>query len=361
MTEIDEKDLKIMEAMNKFGPKISTEELSKKLEIPSRTIRYRILKLKENGYIKPMSMLTHERKLGLGENFIILDINQSKEKELKKILDKITYFYSYISTYGKYNGYLTRFIFSLNTPRFNFEILEAMKRKNFINDYCIFDIIDYKTKSKNLHYFNLDKGWVWNWENWYETIKERLQKRVDFSLKFDEGYIADFDYKDVILLKNLIGDATTTIKELSKTLSLSETQVRKRIHKLERQGIIKDYNNEHNLPKNQDSITIFCFFEVSELTNNILSCFYELPYKISVYYESPSKFCIQLGLNAKDMRSFLKGFDLLRPHLKSYFFQFGYDSSRSDVAQLFDLFNKDTNSWKTPIQEFIAFIEKVIS
>lgn len=360
MTQIDEKDLKIMEALNKYGPKISTEELSKIVDIPSRTIRYRILKLKEKGHIKSMRMLTHERKMGLGENFIIMDINQTKEKELNKILDKILYFYNYISTYGKYNGYLTRFIFSLNTPRFNVDILDTMKRKDIINDYYIFDIVDYKIKFENLAYFNPDEGWVWNWEKWYETIRERLDKEVDFNLKFDEGYKkVDFDYKDVILIKILVNEALT-IKELSKTLALSETQIRNRIQKLEEKSIIKGYYNEHFLPKNHDSICIFCFIEISELINNVLSCFYELPYKLSVSYESKSKYCIQLGLNSKDMRKFLKGFDLIRPYLKSYFFQFGYDFSMSDVTQLFDLFNKKTNTWETPIQEYINFIEEKI-
>ena len=52
MTQLDEKDIKIMEALTKYGPKISTESLSQKLDIPSRTIRYRIFKLKEKGVIE---------------------------------------------------------------------------------------------------------------------------------------------------------------------------------------------------------------------------------------------------------------------------------------------------------------------
>ena len=47
MSLFNEKDLVIIQALDKFGPKTSTRQLSKILDIPSRTIRYRISKLKE--------------------------------------------------------------------------------------------------------------------------------------------------------------------------------------------------------------------------------------------------------------------------------------------------------------------------
>jgi DNA-binding Lrp family transcriptional regulator len=356
MTQLDEKDLKIMEALTKYGPKISTESLSQNLDIPSRTIRYRIFKLKEKGFITSIHMSTHERKLGLGECVLILNINPNYDQRVKEILDSILYFYSVTSTYGKYNGYLTRFIYSLKNPQIKAELIQLMKKNDLITDYYLFDLVDFKIKPKNLHHYDSDKGWIWDWENWYNFINTKIEAKSDFNLTFDAQPV-DFDYKDIILLKNLFIDASITLKELKNLLDLSEAQISKRIQKLEKKEIIKGYQYQYSLHKKEDLLSVFCFIEISENVNNVLSCFYQLPYDLMLMYESTSKYCISLKMNSQELRNFLKGFDLIRPYLKSYFFQFGYGQSSSEIFRLYDLFNKFTDSWETPFDKYLQLFE----
>ena len=113
MPSFDEKDLRVMQELDKNGPKTSTEQLSEILNIPPRTIRYRISRLKEKGIMKPYVITTHERKIGMGDNLILLNINHKKEDLLLKLINVIPYIYTYSSTYGKYNGYLMRSVYSL--------------------------------------------------------------------------------------------------------------------------------------------------------------------------------------------------------------------------------------------------------
>ena len=81
MPKLNDKDLTIIDALDKYGSKTSTKDLSKKINIPPRTIRYRLSKLRERGFLTPYHVLTHERKLGIGENIIVLRIKQEQDKK----------------------------------------------------------------------------------------------------------------------------------------------------------------------------------------------------------------------------------------------------------------------------------------
>ena len=65
-----------------------------------------------------------------------------------------------------------------------------------------------------------------------------------------------------------------------------------------------------------------------------------------------------MKLEANDFQMFLKGFDLIRSHLNSYFFQFTYIPATRITEHLYVLFNKLTHSWETPIKEYLSIIEK---
>ncbi|MHA1287910.1 MAG: winged helix-turn-helix transcriptional regulator, partial [Candidatus Thorarchaeota archaeon] len=64
---LDPLDKKIIRALEEHGAKVSTRELSELLGKSDRTIRYRISKLKEKGFVCKAKVRTHERKLGLAE------------------------------------------------------------------------------------------------------------------------------------------------------------------------------------------------------------------------------------------------------------------------------------------------------
>jgi len=359
MTQLDEKDLKIIQALDEHGPKVSTQTLSNILDIPSRTIRYRILKLKEKGFIKNIRAITHERKLGLGEKLVLFDINQKMEQKLLEVFELIPYIYYYRSTYGKYNGYLVRIVFSLSKPDNTYELLDSLKKIGIISDYFVFEIMDYKSKDKDLKFYNPDRGWIWDWDKWYTNIENCMNNKTDFKFEIEEEVrVVDFDYKDLILLTHMYEDASITLKQLNEILSLSESQIGNRIQKLEEKEIIKGYFTEYSLIKSEKFVYFYCFFEIAENVNNILSCFYQLPFGFMILIESSHKFCVILKLEANDFQMFLKGFDLIRSHLNSYFFQFTYTPATRITEPLYVLFNKLTHSWETPLKEYLSIIEK---
>ncbi|MHA2047472.1 MAG: winged-helix domain-containing protein, partial [Candidatus Thorarchaeota archaeon] len=88
---LDEIDMSILRVLEEHGTKISTREVSEHLQkiseenIPERTVRYRISKLKEKGVLCKAKVQTHERKLGLAEYILVATSNPATEATFKKI------------------------------------------------------------------------------------------------------------------------------------------------------------------------------------------------------------------------------------------------------------------------------------
>ncbi|UCC19647.1 MAG: winged helix-turn-helix domain-containing protein, partial [Promethearchaeota archaeon] len=87
MFEFKLKDLEIINELDKYGPQITANQISRNLNIPARTIRYRLTKLKENRLLIPAFVFTHERKLGLGEEILLLEENQKSQSKILQILN----------------------------------------------------------------------------------------------------------------------------------------------------------------------------------------------------------------------------------------------------------------------------------
>mgnify|MGYP006269546987 CR=1 FL=1 len=354
---LDRKDLDIIDILDKFRSRVSTKQLSDILHIPERTVRFRLDRMRRRGFLQPLHVLTHERKLGLGE--IILVIQERQKNVLtKKLLDKIPYFYRYSATCGKYNGYLVNSVFSLDAPNTIFELVRAMQKSSLISDFYIFEIVDYEVKNMNLAYWSPEKGWTWNWDDWINGIEENLQKNEKINIPMSERpTVVDFDAKDIGILKHMISNAKITSKQLGEILSLSEAQVSRRIQRLEREGVIKGYKSVFNPTSTDKLISFYCFFELENLSDKVLSCFYLLPYSFDLLMESRKKFCLRLSLSASDFNGFLRGFQLIKLHLDTYCFQIVQPSAVSRAQEVYNLFSTDEKTWKTPVEEYITDIE----
>ncbi len=345
--------------MDKLGPKVSTEEVSDLLNIPARTVRYRLKRLRETGILGPPCVLTLERKLGLGENIFLVNTTRKGAKFLPDVFHAIDTIYYNSPTYGTYNGYIAFALYSLSSPRITRRILEEMLKNELISNFFIFDITDFDYKPADYTYFNSGLGWVWDWNKWRDHIQDILRSKGQFKCPLEEVQsIAEFDNSDVLILRHMFDDGEITQKKLANILSLSETLVNKRIHRMEDEGIIKGYRSTVCTTENE--LNLICFIELERPENPALAAFYKLPFPATITMESRTRFGIQLSLDAKDLSGFLKGLDVLRPHLTSCFIQTVHDSKMSMDSHPYNLYNEKTNRWETPGSEYIQDIENVL-
>jgi DNA-binding Lrp family transcriptional regulator len=300
-----------------------------------------------------------ERKLGLGECIFLVNATARGAEVLPEVFHSIDTIYHSSPTYGKYSGFLAYSLYSLSSATITDRILEELRKFELISDFFIFHIIDFDVKLADYRDFDPTLGWAWNWSEWRDQIPKTLKSKKKFTLSMDEVQsLVDFDTIDVLILKHLFDDGDITQRKLAEVLSLSETQVNKRIRRLEDAGIIKGYRSEVSTSDNE--MSIICFLILENPQDQILSVFYQLPFPAIITMNSRTRFAIQLSLNSQDMTGFLRGLDVLRPHLASCFVQTIHDARMSMDSHPYDLYNEKTNRWETPESAYLQDIQNVM-
>lgn len=356
---LDDKDLQIIAALDKMGGNASAEEIRKHLDdtgivIPTRTIRYRISMLMERGMLLPSVIQTDERKIGLGEGILVLQECSDKTEILEKILEEVPIFFWNVPTHGKFDGYLVHVVHDLATPKMIDVICKEMKKRKLISDYSFLDIIDFTSKKVDFSRFKPSGQWDMDWTEWNEKIAEHIDgdSKSPFNLS-EQHEVIEHDSLDISILKQLLKNSNTSINALSILLKTPITKVRERVKKLRDTRVIKGYERAYGFAG--DLLWFSCFLEINDNIGGILSSFNELPFPVVILMQKKNQYCIRLGLTTSNLKRFLDGFRLMRPHLKSYSFQFHLsDTVESRFLKIFDLYIED--KWVMPVEDYIAII-----
>jgi DNA-binding Lrp family transcriptional regulator len=354
--ELDEKDILVLNALEKYGAKKSTGELEDLLNIPARTIRYRLSKMKENDILLSPYAMTYERKLGLGEHILIMDQTTPSTRKLDQLIKTMPPFYWFSPTYGKYNGYVVHSVYTLSEPAANEEIAVQMKKHDLISDYHLFDLTDFHVKPVDFTHYCHEEKWTWEWSQWPDIIDDCLNEDEFKPPITERPRGVDFDAKDLKLLRSLRRNADMTLKELGQNLSLSETQVNRRIDRLENEGVIKGYKCV--IGEFGNELLVSCFIQLQKPYDSILGCFYELPFPLYLMMQSPTDFCIRFGLPMEEAKDFLTAFDKLRPHLRSFFFQTQHAPSLVPKYRAYDLYDEEDEDWQSMTEKCTETIQE---
>ncbi len=352
-SSLDPLDLKILHALEEHGTKISTRELSEILDEPGRTIRYRISKLKENGILCKAKVQTHERKLGLAEYILVVTSSPSSESTLKRVLDEIPAFYYYAPTYGKFEGYFIYAVYPLTTPRVILDLASDLKKKGLIEDYYLFDVVDYQRYEAKLSEVE-----DWNWDKWAEALPKIMSKTKEIDLDMEEfPQTVSFDSKDTLILRHMVENPDITLRELGEILDLSQPQVHNRVKKLEESGIIRGFKLSMK-PFTGSGMAVVCFFKAKD-ARKILLWFDQLPYYHQFTIESNSHFFVQVYLPSKATNEFLNHLRSLKQYTDEMFVQFLLEGTHKGYCHLIDMYSKETESWRIPYEEFAEKIEDI--
>ena len=245
------------------------------MDLPPRTVRYRLQRLRETEVLGSTRVVVIERKLGLGECILLVNATARGSEMLPDIFHAIDTIYHNSTTFGKYNGFLAYSLYSLSSTTLTDRILDELQKYELISDSFVFHILDFDVKLADYRHFNPALGWVWNWGEWRDQIPKTLKSKKKLTLPLDEVQpIVDFDTNDVLILKHLFDDGDVTQRKLAEVLSLSEAQVNRRIHRLEDEGIIKGYRSAVDTSANE--MSIICFLILENPQDQILSVFYIL-------------------------------------------------------------------------------------
>ncbi len=356
LSELDYNDIRIVSTLDALPHKSSTKRISEALDIPSRSIRYRLTKLKEKGLLKEQTVITHERKLGLRESFIILEENPNYRETFQKIVEKNPALSWYVPTSGKFQGYILHSINAMNVLDYPQQLLVLMKEKGIINDYSHFEIIDYHEFGWNYKYFNKEGKWIWNWKIWEENIRNEnySKETVDFE---ENPKVTNFDHLDIQILKNLILFEGLTKKEMGKKLELSESQIGRRIRSMEQSGIIRGYRT--GFAPFSETQTVLCMIKIGDSFEHIVNILKQIPYPKTIAFENRHSIGLGFELPTNEIKGFLNGLHCLRPLLDSYFLQFQLRKPTFNPQISFDLFDKDSNDLGHVVNEYEKSLEQI--
>ena len=221
-------------------------------------------------------------------------------------------------------------------------------------------MIDYHHKSMNFTKYRPKLGWEKDWNDLFKKINNQnnINKVLGFDLK-KSSELAEFDFKDIMILKQLSINGSITLQELSRILGLSKTQIRTRILVLQDKSIIKAFKPIFSpIPKDQ-MLYIYCFVEVSKYKKEFVSKIFQIPYSFMFIFESDFKFCIRLNISRKDMILFMNGFNSLKKFIDSYFIQFIFENPTTRNPELYDLYNKHSKTWEIDTDGFISKVKSI--
>jgi DNA-binding Lrp family transcriptional regulator len=355
---IDKTDVKILKALMGHRKKVSTRVLSEELGIKDRTVRYRLKNLKKKGLLCPPKLQTYERKLGLGENLLLLQSNPAKEEQLIKLLDETDFFYYYGPTYGKYDGFMVYAMYPLVTPRMVPQLAEEMMERELIKDYFLMDMVDYTRKPAELEPLLPDSDWTW--DKWSEDIEQVMKSDCEIDLGLEEfPKPVSFDFTDIQIIRHMVKNPGGTLKEVGESLepAMSLTQVHKRVKRLEDSDVIRGVKPAFSPFKAYISVSIF--FKSRDHAKKILCAFNKLPYEINLAMENKSTYNIWVMMPASETNEFLQRISVFRKYTEEFFIQMVVKGKGKGYVHLLSAFNLETKSWEMPISETLVKIKEI--
>lgn len=353
---LDEDYAKILTALQESKKKVTASKLSKQLGIHERTVRYRLEKLRKKGLLRPPKIQTYERKIGLGERLLLFQGFPDKEDRLAKVLQESPLIYYYAPTYGRYDGFVAHAMYPLVAPGIVLQFAEEIKNSGLVQEFYIFDLVDYCRKGADVAPLLPDSDW--DWDVWTGEITEILEEGCEFDLGLEQfpPNVA-FKFKDIKIIQKLVDNPTICLREVADQLGLSLALVHKRVKRLEDEGIIRGIKPTFN-PFNE-TISIACFFKSTKHTKEILCGFHRLPYEVSFVLENDIHHEVVVAIPPSETNQLLQRLNIFRRYSEEFFIQVILKSKGKGWTHLLDAYNKDTNSWEMPITDMLAKVREL--
>lgn len=351
----------LLDAVTRLGGKVTATELSQLLGFPDRTIRYRLNRLKEEGYLNRLWTQTLDTKLGLGESALLLEMSEEQRALPREFLFCFRNLYASYATYGRYNGYFAAAGYPIATPQIVDRMVRAMKQMNIIKDSYRFDTLDFISLSADLSKYSPTKGWNWDWREWVEQSEKTIKAGEPSNLEFNMNPgTMDYDHKDVAIIAEIKTHDQITLKQISKNVGLSETQVGVRIRQLEEADVIR--GSLWLIRPTPESVVMYTFVELFEPDDPALSCFKHLPFRREIFIDSPDKVGVRITMNSSDIVGYLRAFEFLRSNFRSYFTQIAVNLNvvPGGMHGFYHLHSESTGRWEMPVEEYIRNLEEFL-
>ena len=234
---LDIPDLRIVEALERHGPRNVTY-VARKLGIPAETLRKRLKHLRST-FLWNIGINIYHTFLGLKKAVVFAEAHPGYEDLLLQGL-KAHDFWIFVSRcYGTFEGCVGIFTIPKDHEGEFKQFIESMQELGVARNIQIFWSTCFQSVNLKCEWFDEDSStWDFQWDGWIDEIDQE-DTDLPYTLVDPEGFPIKGDKTDVLMLKELEKDATTTFTQLGKRLGISPQTVgyRYKKHLMERRLI----------------------------------------------------------------------------------------------------------------------------
>ena len=223
--------------MKQHGPR-NLLGIARKAKLPYTTVYNRVTKLESQGALRTW-IQPNFPKIGLSRAVVLATPYPGKEIFTRDALKIPGFWLTVARCMGDCNGYYT--LHGIPTAsRQEFELyLEQLLERGLLKNYRVYWIGETKFPLTNFDYYKpRERIWKFDWKGWLDSFVASRSKS-DSGKQFSQP--VSFDKKDLIILKELVKDARTTLADLSKLLSLTLPAAKYRFDRLVDRGLIQEW------------------------------------------------------------------------------------------------------------------------
>jgi DNA-binding Lrp family transcriptional regulator len=237
-----EYDLHVLEALGNYGPR-NLAEIARKLGINAGSLRKRLKRRLSSDLF--LNINVYHTNLGLRKCVVFADAVKGREELLYNSF-KIPDFWLYLSRcYGAFEGCMAIFGIPVGKENRFQAYLKEVEKKSIGRNLKLFWSTCFHTVNPTSNWFDVEnEKWVFKWDRWVEEIytKKALLPKLPVTLIDPTEYPQKADYADVIILKELEKDATTTLTEIGRKLEVTKQDVKYHFEKhVLKYGLIESF------------------------------------------------------------------------------------------------------------------------
>ena len=353
MSFLDEDNVKILQAMKEYGPR-NLQEVARKSGVSYSTVYGRVVKLQTESALNTWINPSYS-KIGLTRAMVLARVLPGREVLAREALKAPGYWLRIFRCNGEPNGYYSLHGVPVANQNDFHQYLDQLVTRGVMKDYQIFWLGESFSPLPNFQYYDpRRRTWRFEWKEWLSSIRTR--KGAEKRQASRGGHV--FDQKDLIILKELVKDARTTLADMSRILGMTLPATKYRFDQLQDSGYIEDYviTLLPFIPEVSDLCEITLHFRDEKSARNAQSSFSTMPFVVTV---TPIKGLDSITIRTYIPRSEMNNLLSLIASLVTEGLLVGYsyitlDPSTQEGQTFAYKYYSDASGWRYDNREYLA-------
>ena len=242
VSQLDEMNVKIINAMKKNGPR-NLQKIAQIAGLKYPTTYSRVSKLEDGGLLATWAQPNFSR-LGLSRAIVYLSPMAGMDALAREALKVPGYWLRLTRCMGDSNGYFSvHAVPTANRQDFQ-QYLDHLTVSGIAQNYRIYWTGEQYTMVPNFDYYDAKLGkWRFEWEAWLKRLAEASEGKAhkNSASWFMPSETAEFDERDLIILKELMKNGRVKLADLAKIFGVTLPAAKYRFDNIRKRGLIHEY------------------------------------------------------------------------------------------------------------------------